>query len=74
VVATPPGLHTGDMAAYATASVFVTDAGGFVGTELIKVLRARHQVFGLTPSVKAAEHGRRAGAVPVMGELLEPDH
>ena len=40
---------------------------------LVKVLVARgHQVFGLTPSAEAAQRVRRAGAVPVMGDLLEP--
>ena len=29
-------------------------------------------VFGLTPSVEAAERVRRLGAIPVMGDLLEP--
>lgn len=41
--------------------------------ELVKVLRARgHQVFGLSQSVEGAQHLRRAGAVPVMGNLLHP--
>ncbi|MCI0436963.1 MAG: NAD-dependent epimerase/dehydratase family protein, partial [Gemmatimonadetes bacterium] len=31
-----------------------------------------HQVFGLTRSVEAAQRVRCAGAVPVMGDLLEP--
>jgi nucleoside-diphosphate-sugar epimerase len=57
----------------ARATAFVTGAGGFIGTELVKVLVARrHRVFGLTPSLEAAERVRRAGAVPVMGDLLEP--
>ena len=55
------------------ATTFVTGAAGFIGTELVKVLVARrHRVFGLTQSVEAAERVRRAGAVPVMGDLLEP--
>jgi nucleoside-diphosphate-sugar epimerase len=66
-------LQTGDMAGYAGASTFVTGAAGFIGTELVKVLLARgHQVCGLTESVEAAERLRRAGAVPVVGDLLEP--
>jgi hypothetical protein len=41
--------------------------------ELVKVLVARrHRVFGLADSVEAAERVRRAGGVPVMGDLLEP--
>ena len=61
------------MAVCAGATSFVTDAGGFIGIELIKVLVARgHQVFGLTRSVAAAQHVRQAGAVAVIGDLLEP--
>ncbi len=54
-------------------TAFVTGAAGFIGTELVKVLVARgHQVFGLAQSAEAAQRVRRAGAVPVMGDLLEP--
>jgi nucleoside-diphosphate-sugar epimerase len=61
------------MAIGAGATTFVTGAAGFIGTELIKVLIARgHQVLGLTTSVEMAERVRRAGAVPVMGDLLVP--
>lgn len=57
----------------ARATAFVTGAAGFVGTELIKVLVSRgHQVFGLTPSLEAAERVRRAGGKAVMGDLLTP--
>ncbi|PYR88463.1 MAG: hypothetical protein DMF84_28115 [Acidobacteria bacterium] len=72
VVTSSLALHTGPMATDRQAT-FVTGADGFVGTELIKVFVARgHQVFGLTPSAEAAYRLRRAGAVPVMGDLLEP--
>ena len=55
------------------ATTFVTGAGGFLGTALIRILRAGgHEVYGLTPSVEAAHHLRRLGAMPVMGDLLEP--
>jgi nucleoside-diphosphate-sugar epimerase len=61
------------MTGEAAPTTFITGAGGFVGTELIKVLVAQgHQVVGLTQSVEAAQRVRRAGAVPVMGNLLEP--
>jgi nucleoside-diphosphate-sugar epimerase len=54
-------------------TAFVTEAAGFIGIELVKVLTARgHQVFGLAQCREAAQHLRRAGAVPVMGDLLEP--
>lgn len=61
------------MATDRPATTFVTGAGGFTGLELVKLLVAhRHPVFGLTDSVEAAERVRRAGGVPVMGDLLEP--
>ena len=61
------------MAGNARATTFVTGAAGFIGTELVKVLVARgHRVFGLTPTVEDAQRLRRAGAVPVIGDLLEP--
>jgi len=61
------------MAIDAGATTFVTGAAGFIGTALVKVLVARgHRVFGLTPCMEAAERVRRAGAIPVMGDLLEP--
>ena len=54
-------------------TTFVTGAAGFIGTALVKVLLTRgHEVYGLTPSADAARHVRRLGAVPVMGDLLEP--
>jgi len=54
-------------------TAFVTGAAGFVGTELVKVLIAQgHQVFGLARSQDAADRIRRAGAVTVVGDLLEP--
>ena len=53
--------------------MFVTGAAGFIGAELIKVLVERgHPVFGLAQSFDAAERVRRAGAVPIVGDLLEP--
>lgn len=73
VVLTPVAFHTHHMTVDAAKTTFVTRAAGFIGTELVKVLRKRgHQVFGLTESVEAAARVRRAGGVPVMGDLLEP--
>ena len=61
------------MADDACATAFVTGADGFLGTELVKVLVARgHDVFALTRSPEAAQSVRRAGARPVMGDLLTP--
>ena len=61
------------MAIDANATAFITGASGFIGTELIKVLKARgREVFGLTWSLDAAQHVRNAGATAVMGNLLEP--
>jgi len=61
------------MAVAAKATAFVTGAAGFIGIELIKVLKSQgHQVFGLTWSLDAARRVRNAGATAVMGDLLEP--
>src|SRR5688572_9218258 len=61
------------MATETRASTFVTGAGGFIGSELVKALvERRHQVFALTDSIEAAERMRRAGALPVIGDLFEP--
>jgi nucleoside-diphosphate-sugar epimerase len=55
------------------ATTFVTGAAGFLGGTLVRLLLARgHVVYGLAPSAEAAQHVRRLGAVPVMGDLLEP--
>jgi nucleoside-diphosphate-sugar epimerase len=55
------------------AVTFVTGAEGFVGLELVTLLAVRgHQVFALTPSSDAAQRVRRAGGIPVMGNLSEP--
>ena len=65
--------HTALMAWHAGATAFVTEAGGFIGTELIKSLVARgHHVIGLVGSTQAAQRVRRAGATAVMGDLLVP--
>ena len=64
---------TGDMARDAGPTAFVTGAAGFIGTQLIRVLVARgYQVFGLARSVESTRHLRRAGAIAIRGDLLEP--
>jgi nucleoside-diphosphate-sugar epimerase len=61
------------MASEKKATAFVTGADGFFGTELLKVLIARgHPVFGLAPSMEAAQRVRCAGARAVIGDLREP--
>jgi nucleoside-diphosphate-sugar epimerase len=73
VVSSSPARHTGPMTGDARATTFVTGAEGFIGTELVKVLVGRgHRVFGLAQCAEAAHRVRSAGAVPVMGDLLEP--
>lgn len=55
------------------ATVFVTGAAGFIGSELVRVLVARgSRVFGLVRSQDSADRVRRAGATPIVGDLLEP--
>src|SRR6516165_5514325 len=54
-------------------TALVTEAGGFLGTELISVLVARgHSVIGLVGSAQAAQRVRRAGALAVAADLLTP--
>lgn len=73
MVAQLPAHHTSPMAADRATTAFVTGADGFIGIELVKVLAARgHRVFGLAQSMEAAHRVRRAGAAPVIGDLLEP--
>jgi nucleoside-diphosphate-sugar epimerase len=73
VVASRFALHTGTMTDDARATAFVTGATGFIGTELVKVLVAHgYEVLGLTRSADGAQRLRQVGAMPVMGDLLEP--
>jgi len=61
------------MAVDSGTTTFVTGAGGFIGTELIKELTSRgHRVAGLADSVDAATRLRQIGATAVMGDLLVP--
>lgn len=55
------------------STAFVTEAAGFLGTALARTLTGRGwRVFGLTKTLEGAERLRRVGAVPVMGDVLEP--
>jgi len=57
----------------AGATTFITGAAGFIGTELVKILKSRgHEVFGLTRSLDEAQRVRNAGATAVLGNLLDP--
>src|SRR5262249_29589407 len=65
--------HTASMAIGVRPTAFVTEAGGFIGAELIRLLVSRgHQVFGLVGSAQAAQRVRRAGATAIAGDLLTP--
>ena len=73
VVARALAHDTSHMTGDRRATTFITGAAGFIGTELIKVLKARgHDVYGLTWSLDAAQRVRNAGATAVMGNILEP--
>jgi nucleoside-diphosphate-sugar epimerase len=66
-------LHTEPMTSGTAATTFVTGAAGFIGIELVKILVSRgHPVFGLAQSARAVDSVRRAGGIPVVGDLLEP--
>ncbi len=72
VVARAPAPHLGHMPGHAITTAFVTEAAGFIGTELVKVLMARgYEVVGLVRSMEEAERVRRAGAIAVIGDMLE---
>jgi nucleoside-diphosphate-sugar epimerase len=65
--------HTPEMPRDIAVTAFVTGAAGGLGTALITALRAQGcQVSGLAESTEGAQRVRRAGAVPVLGSLLEP--
>jgi nucleoside-diphosphate-sugar epimerase len=54
--------------------IFLTGATGFVGAAVLKRLAAAgHTVKGLVQSVHKAEGVRKAGGIPVFGDLLVPD-
>jgi nucleoside-diphosphate-sugar epimerase len=73
VVGGLPARQTHLMTRGSAATTFITGAGGFIGTELVKALIARgHEVFGMARSAEAAERVRLAGGVAVLGDLLEP--
>lgn len=55
------------------ATAFVTDPLGLVGTTLVPQLVARgHRVLALARTFEEGERVRRAGALPVMGDLGTP--
>jgi nucleoside-diphosphate-sugar epimerase len=55
------------------ATTFVTGAEGFIGAALVELLVARgRRVLGLAETPEGADRLRRAGAVPVMGDLRQP--
>ena len=73
MVAEPSAFQTGNMTDDARPTAFVSGADGLLGAELLKALVARgHQVFALTRSAETAQHVRRSGATPVIGDLLTP--
>jgi len=69
--ASDPVLHFKQRCAM---KIFLTGATGFVGLATLKQLTAAgHVVKGLVQSLHKAEVVKRAGGVPVLGDLLVPD-
>lgn len=60
------------MTGEARPTTFVTNAAGFIGTQLVNLLVAPHAVLGLANNRETAECMRRRGAVAVIGDLLGP--
>src|SRR5262245_12119790 len=60
------------MSGPAVATAFVTEAAGFLGTALVRVLVRRGiRVVGLTRTRETAELVRSCGATAVLGDLLQ---
>lgn len=56
------------------SSVFIMGGSGFIGTEAVKELIARGDtVYGLARSAATAQKLQRLGAIPVPGDVYEPD-
>lgn len=67
-----PSSQTAPPTAAAPRSAFVTGGSGFVGSRLIALLVSRGwQVKALARSPQAMEAVRRAGAIPVQGDLTD---
>ena len=55
-------------------TVFIMGGTGFIGAETVKELVARgDKVYGLARSVEAEKELRRLGAIPISGNVYEPD-
>ena len=54
--------------------VFVMGGTGFIGTELVKALVSRgDRVYGLARSPATEEKLRNSGAIPIQGNVYEPE-
>ena len=61
-------FHTDDMAVVANATAFVTGASGFIGTELIKVLKLKRSGISNEDTSSRQGGSRGTGVMRVDGE------
>jgi nucleoside-diphosphate-sugar epimerase len=56
------------------SKIFLTGASGYLGSAIAaRLVRAGHEVLGLTRTPGAAVRLQRLGVVPVVGDLLKPE-
>src|SRR6185295_12998389 len=56
-----------------SSKVFITGASGYLGSAICdRLVRAGHEVIGLTRDARSAERLSHAGVQPAIGDLTKP--